>query len=62
MISGKQIFFVYVIFILMIFCVLNNTFAHPMHIGGGDHHHHGGSGIGNILAAGIILSLLQQHG
>lgn len=38
---------------------MNNTTAQPLHIVGG---HNEGNNIGNILATGIILPLLQQHG
>lgn len=58
MLSSKQMLIV-ILALFLIFCVMNNTSAHTLHIGGG---HQGGGGIGNILAAGIVLSLLQQHG
>lgn len=48
---------IFVLFVTV--CVMDISTAQPLHMGGG---HDGGSSIGHILAAGIVLSLLQQHG
>lgn len=58
MLSGKQLLIAVFAF-LVVFCIMIKTSAQPMHMGGG---HEGADNIGNILAAGIILSLLQQQG
>lgn len=59
MASTLKLLIAFVVCLLMVFSCMDITSAHPGGgmFGGG---HHGGSDIGALLAAGIVVSMLQR--
>lgn len=58
MVAIKQLLFVAFIVCLLMLSEMDVTNAMPM-FGKG---HHGDSGLGHLLAAGLVISMLQQQG
>lgn len=58
MVSAKCLIVALFVSAVLLLSEMPNTSAAPMHLGG----HHGGSAVGSILAAGLVLALLQQQG
>lgn len=60
MVAIKQVIFAAFIVCLLMLSEMEVTNAMPgMMFGKG---HHGDNGIGQLLAAGLVISMLQQHG
>ncbi|KFM68218.1 hypothetical protein X975_05062, partial [Stegodyphus mimosarum] len=62
MVAAMRLFSIFCFCLLILSCYVDNSIARPFGMFGGGHGHGFDIGIGQLLAAGAVIKLLQQHG